>query len=62
MAKATPKTIDALKIVLAKQLEIERDWYNLKHQISDTDLKDPIADALSKCKDRLQALVDSFSN
>lgn len=39
MAKANPKTIDALKIMLAKQLEVEHEWYNLKHQISDTDLK-----------------------
>ncbi len=60
MAHADPRTIDQLRLILENLLKIENDWYNLKHKISDTDLKDPIADAFCKCRDRLQSLVDSL--
>jgi len=60
MAKPTKKTIDALKKMLAKQLEIESDWYSVKHEIAGVE-KDPISAALTKCKDLLQFAVDDLS-
>jgi hypothetical protein len=60
MANADQTTIDELKRMLAIQLEIERDRYGLKHNISGTDLKDHIAAALSQCRGALQSLVDSL--
>jgi len=62
MARADPETIVELRRILTNQLQIESDWYRLKHKISDTDIKEHIAVALSQCRDRLQSLVDSFSS
>jgi len=60
MATTTQETAEELKSMLAAQLEIEHRWYGIKHTISDTDLKDPIAVALPSARDRLQTLVDSL--
>ena len=59
MATTTQETADALKSMLAAQLDIEQRWYGIKHTISNTD-KDSIAVALASARDRLQALVDSI--
>ena len=57
MAKTDQETLEKLKKMLADQTDIESRWYGIKHLVSETDLKDPKADALSKCRDRLTALV-----
>ena len=62
MAKADEATIKELKAMLESQLDIESRWYGLKHRVSETDLKDPIAVALGDSRSRLQTLIESFSN
>jgi hypothetical protein len=62
MASADQATIGELRRMLSSQLKIESDWYQLKHKIAETALKDEIAVAFAQCRDRLQFLVDSFSN
>jgi len=61
MAKTNQKSNAELKAMLAAQSDVENRWYTIKHTIPDTDLKDPIADAVMMCRSRLQALLDSLT-
>ena len=58
-----PEVVATLTGLIDRQSGVERDWYALKHQIdSEGEQKDAIADALSKCPERLGFLLTKISN
>lgn len=53
------EAMDTLKNMIAKQKEIEKDWYNLKYQLDGID-KDAISNAIAMCRDGFQFAYDNI--
>ena len=60
MARTDQETVEKLRDILKRQLELEDNWLRLVSNIVETDLKDPISEAFSRCGERLQVLVESL--